>query len=328
MYLILIVLILGAVIYRGLSSYYAQKLIQSGLQRGYDWYEKTGHQLMDPSAFTIVEKQRQLAETEAEGFWNKGKEIEVKSHDGLKLLGRIFQSSSPNKKWVVCVHDYRSDGKTDMFYIGKKYAEAGFNVLIPDLRAHGKSEGEIIGMGWLDRLDLIIWINYILQMQPDANIILHGSSMGASAIMMASGEKLPPAVRGFILDSGFVSVYAEFRYMLSKLTFLPKKMIMRHANRYAKKYAGYSLKQASATRQLGSNHLPVLIIHGEEDQFVPVSAAYTIQNATAGENDLFLIPEAQHLEAAVKDPTKYWTVVFSFIEQRIDWRESGYSEYK
>ena len=160
-------------------------------------------------------------------------------------------------------------------------------------------------------------------MQPDANIILHGSSMGASAIMMASGEKLPPAVRGFILDSGFVSVYAEFRYMLSKLTFLPKKMIMRHANRYAKKYAGYSLKQASATRQLGSNHLPVLIIHGEEDQFVPVSAAYTIQNATAGENDLFLIPEAQHLEAAVKDPTKYWTVVFSFIEQRIDWRESG-----
>lgn len=83
MYLILIVLILGAVIYRGLSSYYAQKLIQSGLQRGYDWYEKTGHQLMDPSAFTIVEKQRQLAETEAEGFWNKGKEIEVKSHDGL-----------------------------------------------------------------------------------------------------------------------------------------------------------------------------------------------------------------------------------------------------
>lgn len=63
-------------------------------------------------------------------------------------------------------------------------------------------------------------------------------------------------------------------------------MIMRHANRYAKKYAGYSLKQASATRQLGSNHLPVLIIHGEEDQFVPVSAAYTIQNATAGENDL------------------------------------------
>lgn len=129
---------------------------------------------------------------------------------------------------------------------------------------------------------------------------------------------MPEAVRGFILDSGYVSVYAEFRYMLSKLTFLPKKTIMRYANRYAKKYAGYSLKQASATRQLGSNHISVLIIHGEKYHFVPVSAAYTIQNATAGENDLFLIPNTHHLEAAVKDPDTYWTVVFSFIEQRID----------
>ena len=316
-YLIVVVLLLCVVIYQGLSSYYAQKLIKSGLQRGNNWYEKTGHQLMDPSAFTVVKKQRQIAENKAADFWGKGKEIEVKSQDGLKLIGRVFHFSPSDKKWVICVHDYRSNGKTDMSYIGEKYAEKGFNVLIPDLRAHGKSEGEIIGMGWLDRLDLIIWIRYILDEQPEASIILHGSSMGATAIMMASGEKLPEAVRGFILDSGFVSVYAEFRYMLSKLTFLPQKTIMRYANRYAKKYAGYSLKQASATRQLGSNHLPLLIIHGEEDHFVPVAAAYTIQNATAGENELYLVPDGQHLEAAVKDSNTYWTVVFSFIEQRI-----------
>lgn len=316
-YLIVGILILGTVIYQVLSYYYANKLIKSGLQRGYEWYESTGHQLMDPSALTTVERQRQLAESQAEDFWTSGKEIEVKSQDGLKLIGRSFHCQPNSHKWVICVHDYRSDGKKDMSYIGKKYAENGFNVLIPDLRAHGKSEGEIIGMGWLDRLDLIVWINYVLNQDPSAKIILHGGSMGASAIMMASGEKLPSAVRGFILDSGFVSVYAEFRYMLSKLTAFPKKSIMRHADRCAKKYAGYSLKQASATRQLGSNHLPVLIVHGENDHFVPTEAAYTIQNATAGDKALLLVPEAQHLEAAVKDPETYWTVVFSFIEQRI-----------
>ena len=111
----------------------------------------------------------------------------------------------------------------DMSHIGKRYAEKGFNVLVPDLRAHGESEGEIIGMGWLDRLDLIAWIQLILDEQPNASIILHGGSMGASTIMMASGEKLPSAVKGFILDSGYVSVYAEFRYMLSKITVFPKK---------------------------------------------------------------------------------------------------------
>ncbi|MBT1022261.1 alpha/beta hydrolase, partial [Enterococcus faecium] len=106
-------------------------------------------------------------------------------------------------------------------------------------------------------------------------------------------------------------------YMLSKITVFPKKMVMRYANHYAQKYAGYSLKQASATRQLGSNHLPLLVIHGERDHFVPTEAAYTIQNATAGDKALLLVPEAEHLEASMKDPKTYWTVIFSFIEQRI-----------
>ncbi|MGX7173597.1 alpha/beta hydrolase [Enterococcus ratti] len=318
-FLILIVIFLGTVIYQSLSFYYARKLIKIGVQRDCGWYEKIGHQLMDPALLT-VEKPQQDTKSKAENFWENGEETEVRSYDGLKLIGRMFRLST-GEKWVVCVHDYRSDGQKDMSYIGKKYVEKGFNVLIPDLRAHGKSEGKIIGMGWLDRLDLMCWINYLLKIHPQASIILHGSSMGATAIMMASGEKLPDAVRGFILDSGFVSVYAQFRYMLSKLTFLPKKAIMRYANRYAKKYAGYSLKQASATRQLGSNHLPLLIIYGEKDRFVPVSTAYTIQHATAGEASLFLVSKAQHLETAVKDPKRYWSMVFSFIDQRIELKE-------
>ena len=90
-----------------------------------------------------------------------------------------------------------------------------------------------------------------LQREPEAKIILHGRLNGGFYDhVMASGEKLPSAVKGLILDSGFVSVYSEFRYMLSKLTVFPKKIIMRHANRYAQKYTGYSLKQASATRQV------------------------------------------------------------------------------
>ncbi|WP_213180044.1 alpha/beta hydrolase [Enterococcus lactis] len=315
-YFILILIIIG-ISYHFLSYFYAKKLVRAGVQRGYDWYEDTGHRLKDPAAVTSVEKKRQKLEEECESFWEQGIPKTIKSYDGLKLAGQMFLQPTQQNKWVICVHDYRSTGKRDMSHIGKRYAEKGFNVLIPDLRAHGESEGEIIGMGWLDRLDLIAWIQLILDEQPDASIILHGGSMGASTIMMASGEKLPSAVKGFILDSGYVSVYAEFRYMLSKITVFPKKMIMRYANHYAQKYAGYSLKQASATRQLGSNHLPLLVIHGERDHFVPTEAAYTIQNATAGDKALLLVPEAEHLEASMKDPKTYWTVIFSFIEQRI-----------
>ncbi|MFS0952609.1 alpha/beta hydrolase [Enterococcus thailandicus] len=316
LYFILVIVIL-AIIFNVISYSYAKKLITVGVQRGHNWYETTGHLLMDPAATEIVEAKRQQLEEAAESFWQTGVTETIKSHDGLKLTGKWFVTDRRQKNWVICIHDYRSTGKRDMSFVGKKYAEQGFNVLIPDLRAHGESEGEIIGMGWLDRLDLIAWIKQLMKEYPDASIVLHGGSMGASTIMMASGEKLPSSVKGFILDSGYVSVYAEFRYMLSKLTSFPKWLIMRYANSYAQKYAGYSLKQASATRQLGSNHLPLLIIHGEHDYFVPVEAAYTVQNATAGEKELLLVPNAEHLAAVLNEPKTYWTVVFSFINERI-----------
>ncbi|MCW0998235.1 alpha/beta hydrolase, partial [Streptococcus anginosus] len=86
---------------------------------------------------------------------------------------------------------YRSNGKRDMVYTALRFAEEGYNVLVPDLRAHGKSSGNKIGMGWLDRLDLLSWISEVLAIDMEAEIILVGGSMGAATVMMASGEKLP-----------------------------------------------------------------------------------------------------------------------------------------
>lgn len=153
-YFILILIIIG-ISYHFLSYFYAKKLVRAGVQRGYDWYEDTGHRLMDPAAVTSVEKKRQKLEEECESFWEQGTPKTIKSYDGLKLAGQMFIHPNKQNKWVICVHDYRSTGKRDMSHIGKRYAEKGFNVLVPDLRAHGESEGEIIGMGWLDRLDLM-----------------------------------------------------------------------------------------------------------------------------------------------------------------------------
>ena len=304
------------------SVYLANYFLKIALHKDHPWYHKKRHRLLNPDNFqereTRYTKIEEQQKQEGEAFWTESfaedRWLKIKDET---LYARCFIPYPDNHRWAICVHGYRSNGKRDMVYTALRFAEEGYNVLVPDLRAHGKSSGNKIGMGWLDRLDLLSWISEVLAIDMEAEIILVGGSMGAATVMMASGEKLPSAVKGFILDSGYVSVYAEFRYMLSKITVFPKKMVMRYANHYAQKYAGYSLKQASATRQLGSNHLPLLVIHGERDHFVPTEAAYTIQNATAGDKALLLVPEAEHLEASMKDPKTYWTVIFSFIEQRI-----------
>ncbi|BDP53469.1 hypothetical protein EfmJHP35_13930 [Enterococcus faecium] len=81
------------------------------------------------------------------------------------------------------------DNRPQMFH------DMGYNVLVPDARGHGKSEGDYIGFGWPERKDYVQWINKVLENNGKSQeIVLYGVSMGAATVMMTSGEKLPDNV--------------------------------------------------------------------------------------------------------------------------------------
>lgn len=103
--------------------------------------------------------------------------VTIKSHDELILAGYTFEQESD--KWAIIVHGYQGKASS-MFYQAMKFYEKGFNVLTIDCRGHGKSEGDAIGMGWLDRLDVLEWIDFILDLSPQAKIVLYGVSMGGA----------------------------------------------------------------------------------------------------------------------------------------------------
>lgn len=241
----------------------------------------------------------------------------ITSSDNLKLHAYEVKNENKTDKWAIVVHGYTSEGKL-LSSKAKHLYNMGYNVLVPDLRSHGSSEGDYIGMGWDDRLDIIDWINYIVKNNPKSEIALHGTSMGSATVLMVSGEKLPSNVKAIVADCGYTSVYDEFSYQLKQLFNLPAFPIMNFSDVVTHIRAGYCLNDASAINQVKKSTTPILYIHGDKDDFIPYYMMDELYNATNSEKEKLTIEGGEHANSDLVNPKLYWSTVNSFLEKYIE----------
>jgi fermentation-respiration switch protein FrsA (DUF1100 family) len=239
--------------------------------------------------------------------------VSIKSGDGLDLVGDIFNTDANSHKWLIAIHGYT--GKREhMYSYARYYAEKGYNILTPDMRSHGDSEGKLIGMGWLDKEDVKLWIDYVLGMDPQAEIVLHGVSMGGATVMMTSGEDLPDNVKAVIDDCGYTSVWDEFTDEARYLFHISQFPILYTASVISKIRAGYSFQEASAIEQVKKTNIPIFFIHGSEDNFVNTDMVYSLYEACPTKKDLYVVEGAGHGQALYLNPELYFEKVFGFID--------------
>ena len=222
-------------------------------------------------------------------------------------IGKLFPDTDPT---------YAGADSLALLPRAKTFDEAGFNVLLPDLRGHGLSEGDYVGMGWLDRKDVLQWIDWVLAQDSEAEIVLHGVSMGAATTMMTAGEDTPEQVKVFVEDCGYTSVWDIFSSELKLRFGLPEFPILYTASATARAKAGYGFKEASALQQVQNCEKPMLFIHGTADDFIPYEMMGTLYNAKPGTNKATLTAEgAGHGEAMDVLGDTYWNTVFDFEGQ-------------
>jgi fermentation-respiration switch protein FrsA (DUF1100 family) len=245
-------------------------------------------------------------------------EVEIESYDGLKLNGYYLEAKTPSKKTAILAHGYSSSAKAMGMHAKYYYEDLGYNILMPDARGHGKSEGNYIGLGWHDRKDYIRWIEYIInRVGADSQIILHGVSMGGATVLMTSGEELPGNVKAIISDCAYTSVKEELAYQLKRMYNLPSFPLLHSTSILTRIRAGYYFGESSALKQVSRSKTPILFIHGGADSFIPVEMAQELYEKCSSEKELFIVPEAGHGVAYNINKEGYRKRVVDFLNKYV-----------
>ena len=250
------------------------------------------------------------------------KDVYHTAFDGLKLHATYFPAvpeyvkEGEKKKVLIGFHGYTSQGLSDFVGVSDYYFKRGFDILLPDARAHGASEGTYVGFGCLDRKDALGWIKWVIKMLgDDIEIILHGNSLGGATVLMASGMKLPPQVKGIISDSGFTSAKEVFTHVLHTMYHLPTFPVIPLADMVNRKLAGYGMDECNAKREVRKAEVPILFIHGANDTFVPCSMCHEIYEECVSPKMKLIVKKSSHAECYYKNPEIYEQTLTEFLTE-------------
>lgn len=248
-------------------------------------------------------------------------EYELINPKNFRLKGYLLPAEKESKVYVFCCHGYRSTGRDEYGVMAKFYHDLGYNVFIIDHQAHGQSDGELIGFGYHESQDALLWVNRLVELfGDDIQIILQGISMGCATVMMMTGnDALPGNVKFTVADCGYTSAKAEFDYFLNHYVHIPAVPIVPTANLFNKYINGYEFTDVNCLECVAKAKVPMLFIHGGADDFVPNYMVHELYAACNSDyKDMVIIDGAKHAESYRKDSETYEKKVKEFADKFID----------
>jgi len=223
----------------------------------------------------------------------------------------VIRHTPNNTRRAVLIHGWRDQGM-GMMMIARIYEkELGYDVLVPDLHAHGLSEGKRIGMGWKERKDVLEWMEHF----KTDTMVVHGISMGAATTMNVSGEPMLVGIRSikFVEDCGYTSVWDEFKHEMKSQFKLPPFPLLYGASIVCGMKDGWRFKKASPLKQVAKCPYPMLFIHGDKDRFVPFEMVHPLYNNKKGEKELWVTKGTVHAWSYHDYPEEYVARLRAFL---------------
>lgn len=244
-------------------------------------------------------------------------ELEIVNEHGDVLKATFFPSKEKSDKFMVLSHGYRNDGLHEFSLFFPFYYEQNVNLLIVDHQAHGKSEGNRITFGQREHVDLLQWMDYLISRYgKNIKIYLHGVSMGATTVLHTI-PNIPENVKGVIADCGYANAKEQIVHTMKENHVPFAKTGYRLIHYKLKRRYDADLKEIDAKKVLKKSEVPIKIIHGDKDTFVPLDNAFEIYKSIKSDNkELVIVPGATHAASYLTDKELYERKIKEILEYK------------
>ncbi|WP_416326453.1 alpha/beta hydrolase [[Eubacterium] hominis] len=260
--------------------------------------------------FISINPHKTLTEDDQWYLQNKNvKHLEMNTEDHIKLHASEIRNKG--NRWVIIVHGYMGRLE-DMIPQAHQFYDRGYQVLLPDLRGHGRSEGSVIGFGYLDHLDILAWCDKLKQ-EGAEQILLYGVSMGASTVMMCADAVSYP-IEAIIEDCGFSNLKDQLTHIVKQMVpKVPSSFLIGCLSLVMKWKSGYRIKDANPSIHVQHSKVPILFLHGDRDTFISIDMMEELYTLCNNKKRKVMIPGGRHANSCKIRPQLYWESIDSFL---------------
>lgn len=244
------------------------------------------------------------------------KELSMESFDGVKLRGRWIPVKDA-RGTILVLHGWHGSPETDFCQRLQLYHDLGFNLLLAHQRGQNGSGGRFMTFGVKESVDAAWWVEFHNENLSQCPVVLSGVSMGAATAMMTMGQDLPANVVGVIADCGFTSPW-EILCAVGRSYHICPFPLLNIATIWFRLLGGYDPKKYSAIVCMKKSKLPILLIHGKKDHFVPCSMSEAVYGAYEGDKTLVLVENAGHTMSYATDTPRCRQEVEHFLDRILE----------
>jgi len=230
--------------------------------------------------------------------------VAVAARDGISLGAWYYVPDNPNGKAIILLHGIGSN-RQDMIPLGCVFLRQGYSVLEPDLRGHGVSGG-LTTYGVLEEGDVHAWLDWLDKTGNSPPTYGFGSSLGAAVLLESLQHET--RFRAVVAESAYFDFPSIARERIARMLPAGTKWIafpfVESGTAWARWHDGIDLSKASAADGLKSTRVPVLLIHGIDDN--KTSPANSRRLAALNPAvQLWLVPGSHHADAWSTTPAEF-----------------------